>query len=332
MFELSIALFVSTVILATWSVFAARGKRKSDEEKAAAKANVSERNRYGYTYSDSVSDFNLTPWLRIGAASTGFLCLVFLFFSSFTQVSTRNVAVITTFGKPVGQLDNGPHFILPWESTTEMPATIQTDNHVQTPNKDCVTTRIAYQIVACSDVSLRWRIKESAVDGLYQNYQSFDHVRDSLVSRQLYSSMNSVFQNYDPLAVNTNGTSAAPSLTSLANQVEQQMTKAIGDQIEISSVFVSVLHYDSSTQQKLNQVQAQVAQTRVANQAEQTATAQAAANRALQASVSNDPNVLVAKCLDTLNEMVSKGQTIPPGFSCWPGSGSSLVVPAAGGR
>ena len=72
---------------------------------------------------------------------------------------------------------------------------------------------------------------------------------------------------------------------------------------------------------------AQVAQTRIAEQGVKTAEQQEKANEALAKSVSKDPNVLVSKCLD----MVEGGKvTLPAGFSCWPSSGSAVVVPATG--
>ena len=48
---------------------------------------------------------------------------------------------------------------------------------------------------------------------------------------------------------------------------------------------IPLLNFDGATQDKINQLQQQVAATRVATQAQLTATAQAAANRALIATV-----------------------------------------------
>ena len=93
------------------------------------------------------------------------------------------------------------------------------------------------------------------------------------------------------------------------------------------ALIIPVVHFDENTQSKVNALLAQVAQTRIAEQAVITAEQQALANQTLAESVSKDPNVLVSKCMDLLNEMVSKGQSIPIGFSCWPGGGSSVVVP-----
>ncbi|HEY2594721.1 MAG TPA: SPFH domain-containing protein, partial [Chloroflexota bacterium] len=193
----------------------------------------------------------------------------------------------------------------------------------------CVNARIAHQIIACADVTIRWRIQQPSADELFQDYRDFSNVRASLVTRELATDINAAFVSYDPLAVDDNGNATAPALNTLAGNVQAQMSAQIGQQIEVLSVFIPVLHFDSQTQGRLNALQAQIAQTRIAAQAVKTAQSQAAANQALAASVSTDPNVLVSKCFDVLSEMVTKGQQVPAGFSCWPGGGTGVVIPAA---
>ncbi|HEX3082095.1 MAG TPA: hypothetical protein VHQ86_02475, partial [Candidatus Saccharimonadia bacterium] len=65
---------------------------------------------------------------------------------------------------------------------------------------------------------------------------------------------------------------------------------------------------------------------RIAKQKELTAAAEAAANAALAASVSKDPNVLVSKCLDILAQMEKDKMPIPAGVSCWPGGSGTAVI------
>jgi fumarate hydratase class II len=89
-----------------------------------------------------------------------------------------------------------------------------------------------------------------------------------------------------------------------------------------------IIHFDLNTQRKLNSYQAQVAETKIAQQRIATNKAQAQANDALKQSVSNDPNVLVAKCFEILDDMVHAKMTPPIGFSCWQtGGATSVVVP-----
>lgn len=268
--------------------------------------------------------------LSIGSAAVFGLGLVFLIVSCLAVVGTKEVGIVTAFNRPVGVLDNGIHLIAPWEAVTEMDAAIQTDNDLaanKTPN--CIETRIAHQVIACVDVTVRWRIVEGAADSLFQNYRDFSNVRVSLVTRELATDMNAVFAAYDPLAVDTSGNSTSPELSQLADQVLQQMQSEIGNQIEVLSVFIPVMHFSGSVQDAINRLQAQIAATRIANQAVLTAQAQAAANKALAASVSTDPNVLVSKCFDILSAMVTAHETVPAGFSCWQGGGTGVVIPSA---
>lgn len=264
--------------------------------------------------------------LDVGILILGLGTFVLLVVTTLAIVGTKEVGILTSFNRPIGTLDNGLHFKAPWQGVTEMDAAIQTDNHVET-NHNCISARIAHQIVGCVDVTIRWRIHEGAADALFQNYRDFDNVRSSLVTRELATNINSTLADYDPLAVDANGNSISVPLNTLSAKVLAEMRTQVGAQVEVLSVFVPVIHFDAATQGRLNALQAQIAQTRIADQAVKTAQAQSQANQALAASVSTDPNVLVSKCLDILSEMVNKGQAVPAGFSCWQGGGTGIVLP-----
>jgi len=248
-------------------------------------------------------------------------------FSCTAVVGTKEVGILTSFNKPTGAFDNGFHLKWPWEDVTEMDAAWQTDNNTKDHNA-CIQARIAHQAVACVDVAIRWRIEQGAADELFQNYRDFSNVRNSLVTRELATDINAEFATYDPLTVDDNGNNLAPPLAKLSAAVLADMQSQIGSQIYVQSVFISLPHFDDSIQSRLNALQSQIAQTRIAKQAVKTAQAQAEANAALAQSVSHDPNVLVSKCLDLLQEMVNKGSAIPTGFSCWPGGSTGVVIPA----
>ena len=89
-----------------------------------------------------------------------------------------------------------------------------------------------------------------------------------------------------------------------------------------------LINYDATVQSRLNSVLTQKANTDIALQAVKTAQAQAQANKVLAASVSNNPNVLVSRCLDLLSEMIKQNMSPPAGFSCWPGSSSAVIASA----
>lgn len=156
------------------------------------------------------------------------------------------------------------------------------------------------------------------------------NIQDSLVTRELKAALNEALSNYNPLnEIQNNEKGAKPNLGQFQSQVKDALQQQIGDQIDVLSVIIPIIRFDGSTQDKINSYQAEVANTRIAEQREQTASAQANANNQLSKSVSHDPNVLVSKCFDTMDEMVRNKVPVPAGFSCWPGGGSAVVVPSA---
>ena len=273
---------------------------------------------------------------KIGGVVAVACAAVLLFFSFFAIVGTKKIGVVTSFNKPVGTMSNGIHPKRPWHKVVELDGAIQTDNHLCNPkgtseNSTGIDVRIGNQSISCLDVTIRWRLRQGASDALYRDYRTFDHIRDSLVTRDLIQSLNDVFVDYNPLGnINNENVAAPPSLENMANRVKlllagrNSTTGRIGSQIEVLSIFIPIVHHDGQTQQKINQYQAARADTRIASQRVLTAQKEAEANKALSSSVSNNPNVLVSKCLDLVK---TKAGNLPAGFTCWPGSSSSVVKP-----
>lgn len=291
---------------------------------------------------------DVRPRVILRRVGYGFITVIVLitFFLSFTQVDTKNLGVITTFGRPTGSIDNGIHFVAPWQNVTEISDRVQTDTYASDNGNEgkqqggavgtCVNVRIARQATACVNVSVRWQIQESGVDYLFRNYKDNDAITDNLVLRDLQVAMNETLAPYDPLGLDTNGNSTNEALSaasgpSYSADVLKQLQAAMpvdrgSAVIDIQSINLPLIQFDSNTQSHLNQILTQIAQTQVADQAKNTALAQAAANQALAASVADDPNVLVSKCLDILKDAVDKGQALPAGFSCFGPSTTSIAV------
>lgn len=243
--------------------------------------------------------------------------LVVLGIGCFTIVSTRSVGIVTTFGKPSGEtLENGLHTKAPWSNVTEMDGAIQNDVY----NGDHrVRVRLGNNSTADADVNVRWQIKSDAADDLFVQYKTFDNVRSNLVTRSLQSAMNETFSTFDPLALeNADGA----DLGVLSGDVQKKLNDKIGAQIEVLEVNVPIVDYDDATEQKINQLNAEKANTSVAEQAKLTAEATAAANRILASSVSNDPNVIVQNCI---TKALDRGLSV---WGCWPGTGAVATVPA----
>jgi SPFH domain / Band 7 family len=197
-----------------------------------------------------------------------------------------------------------------------MNGTIQIDNHT---GESATTVRLGNNSTAFVENSVRWRIQPAAADELFLDYREFENVRDNLVTRELRAALNEVFADFDPLAPeNVEGA----NVQALGDDVAEKLRTKVGDQVEIINVIVPLVNYDDATQERINALNVEKANTRIAEQRAKTAEAEARANEILAASVSNDPNVLVSKCLDAAREA-----RISP-LGCWPGTAAVPTVPA----
>ncbi|MCB9823156.1 SPFH domain-containing protein [Candidatus Nomurabacteria bacterium] len=260
--------------------------------------------------------------------------IVFLVLSSLTVVGTRRIGVVTSFGRPTDTLSNGIHLKWPWEKVPELDASIQTDTYADEGGGEldgrCTDIRIGNQSTACVDNTIRWRIAEGEGDELYRDYRDMDRIRDSVVTREFNAALNTVLGEFNPLdAVSSENAEGLANLGDLSDDVLTDMRERVAGRIDVLSITIPLIRYDDNTQRRLNEYQAEIANTRIAEQRELTAEAQARANNELSDSVSNAPNVLVSRCFDTLAEMVEARQPVPAGFTCWPGSQSAIVVPSA---
>lgn len=272
--------------------------------------------------------------LLVGKSVLGVSALL-LVLSCFTLVGTQDVGVLVAFGHPEGGLSNGLHFKAPWDDVVKLDGKVQTDTYASNgyngsdqkgAQDGCINVRIARQATACVNVTIRWQLDKSGVDYLFRNYRDNDNIRDNLLHRDLQTAVNVAFAHYDPLALDTNGNSTQPTSADLSASVLEALHNQVGKYLIVSQIYIPLFNFDPDTQKRLNGLQQQVAQTRIAQQSIQTAAATAQANEVLARSVSHNPNVLVSRCLDILNEAVQKGQALPAGFSCFPGSGSGVAI------
>ncbi len=250
------------------------------------------------------------------AAVAGGLTIFVLILGSTTIVSTRNIGVVTTFGRPGGTLTNGLHWKAPWQSVTEMNGTIQIDNHT---GDAATTVRLGNNSTAYVDNSVRWRIQPAAADELFLDYREFDNVRDNLVTRELKAALNEVFSDFDPLAPEN---SEGANVQALGDQVAEKLTDQGRRTDRNHQCDCAAGQLRRGHPGRINALNVEKANTRVAEQRAKTAAAEAKANEILAASVTNDPNVLVSKCLDAAREA-----HISP-LGCWPNTSVVPTVPA----
>lgn len=262
---------------------------------------------------------------RRRTVTTGALAAAVLFFllGCFTIVGTRQIAIVTTFGRPTGvSLNNGFHAKWPWQMTHQMDGAIQIDKYVKESNHDeRIMVRLGNQSTAWADVSIRWQLKQAAAPELFQQYKTFDNVRVNLIERNLSVALNEVFAAFNPLDPQNLDVSPLPNLAKRAADI---MRKDVGGQVDIFDINVPTIQYDQGTEDKINQLNQQRAQTSIAVESQRTAEAQAKANEILSRSISNDPNVVVQNCITAA---INKG--ISP-LGCWPGTTAMPTVPVGG--
>lgn len=354
------ALFLITgVVLLLMGVKAKRATKVTAEDQARARVEA-ELEAAGARPAWSqrhTPDVPRTPEIRIGPlglrmVSRAFyiaggasivLALAILSTGVFTQVNAKNAGVLVTFGKVADRtLSPGLHLKMPWQKVIEIDGTVQTDKY---EGDACMKVRIGDGSEACVSITNRWNVVETEANKVYESFKSNDptqEFRTSMMDSELRASVQLALQNYNPIAdfedSGKQATSAELSFTPDFNVVNdaimEDMRKKLKERAnggealgEVQSITMSAMSLAPSTQKKLDDFVGAIGDTRIAEQKQQTAAAQAAANRVLSDSVANDPNVLVSKCLDTLDDATEKGYQFPAGFSCWPGGGGGVVIP-----
>lgn len=272
----------------------------------------------------------LTVLLRIGAGVV-VLGAIAVVTSSFTIVPARNVGIVNTFGKAEQALDNGFHWVKPWSSVETVDATVQNIN-LGSDTKDCVTVRLANQTTACVDVTVQWNIDQKAnANELWQRYRGNNddvvgNVGRNVVQRELRRALNVVFEGYNPLQVLVGGDAPSVKTDDLATRALAEIRGHVDAGIVIDTVRISLVHFDTTTQDKLNGFAQALADTQIATQQKKTAEQQKLANDLLAAASSNDPGVKYQNCLNLVKDLAAKGQlqNLPPTFNC--GSESAPVI------
>lgn len=266
--------------------------------------------------------------VRVTGASVALLGLGLLVASCVTTVQAKSVGVQISFGRPIHEFTPGLHVKRPWSRVEKMDGSTQIDDHLGDQRTEI---RLGNQATGYVQNALRWKIQPGAAGELYADYRGFENIGPGLVNQELAAALNYAFSSYDPLdQARAAGSSAGTTTTTndeVADAVKARLVERIGDRIVIESVIIPKVDFDEATQQRINQLQQEIGNTRIAQQREQTAQAEAKANRLIAESVAEDPNVLVSKCLDQQREMIEKGQPIPVGgLGCWPSSDRTPVI------
>lgn len=240
--------------------------------------------------------------------------------SCVTVVPPQTVGVPVTFGKPAAAIGNGLHVKAPWTKIVKLDGTIQNDIYYGGENGSPIEVRLGNNSIARVNATIQWRMRTDNAQQLFLDYRTFDAIRDNLVTRELLEVTNQVMSKYDPLATveDSNNNQSETDLSSFAEQIKEEMTNRIGKDIEIISVTLPIIAFDDSTQQKIDELQSEIARTRVAEQKKATSEQEAEANEILERSISD--NSLTSKCLD----IIDRNGGSPLG--CFPGSSAQPII------
>lgn len=284
-------------------------KKLEDMRKALASSNHPQRKEL------NINMKSLRSSKTVSYTIGGIIFVTVLFIASmcFTIVPARTVGVGVTFGKPTAVYDNGFHFKSPITKVTKLDGSVQ--NNIYNGDSS-VPVRLGNNSKAQVDVSVQWKLKTDNAQQLYLDYKTFDSIQSNLVDRNLRAALNDVMATYDPLA-SAKQEGESHDLADLAKQVQDTLTKKVGTDIEVRSITIPLIDFDESTQDKINELQAEMARTRIAQQKQSTSEAESRANEMLTKSLTNE--VLTSKCLD----IVERSGQSPLG--CFPGSNQAIV-------
>lgn len=274
------------------------------------------------------------------------LAFLFLVFNSFTQVHAKEIGVGVQFGQPVAEYDSGLHLKPFWYSVTKINGTVYTDSYgTKGAENEALPVRLGDGNPATAAVTMRWHVNPDAVDYIYATYRSDDpseQLRDAVVDTQLQAVVNNVFGSFNPTSViqdvnlkdplqASRALNFSPDYNEMAKNVTEQMVEAVKDAdglplVVIDKVTVAGINYSEATEIRISGLVQQAAKTQQAVQLEATNTALSDANSKLKNSLSGQDGVkvLVQQCLQDLADGKITNQ---PGFSCWPGGSSGVVIP-----
>lgn len=253
-------------------------------------------------------------FFRILTAGGVLATLIVTALFSFVIVQPRTVGVVVAFGKPVDVIDHGFHVKAPWEKVEKLDGAVQNDIY---SGETAIPVRLGNNGKATVDASIQWQLKTDEAMDVFLDYRTFDGIRSNLVDRNFKAALNEVMATYDPLNY-TDEAEGGKDLAALSQAVQEEMQDRVGNQIEVRSVTLPLVNFDEATQARVNELQAESAKTRVAEQKKQTSTAEAEANKILEQSVTDE--TLTSKCLDIVRE------TKQSPIGCFPTAGTQPVT------
>lgn len=324
--------FIFAIIFALFGVgaYAASWFFPSGEK---LEARAKERNADPYRRNLEDDPLYIRGILHMISIGLGVAFLLFSIIASFNVVSTRNVGIITTFGRPVDTHGNGLAWIWPWQKISELSEAIQLQsfqgNNYDDP-QNSVKVRLANNSSAFVELNLNWRLRQGSAAQLFKDYLTFDNIRENLVDKQAQVALSKEFATFNPqlatpsLDPNQPQVQMTPAqgadLPKMAENVKRDLQNAVGNDIEIIDVRIPGIFYDKATQDRIDAFNQKVQETKNAQQDVQTAIQNKNAAQERAAQVPPDLRIAVFNCL---NDQVKQGRD-PAG--CWGQIGGNPLI------
>lgn len=239
------------------------------------------------------------------------------------SVEANNVGIITEFGKPVGDpVGPGWTWTAPWASLTEIPTMVQTTSRLagdkgDTPGADCVKVNFKDNASACADITIAVRVSSQNAVKFWHDYTSMDDARDKLLRPATDTAAREVYGEYTSLDV-IDGSKQAAITQGLTDSLRAKLATS---GVDLGSVSPGQIHLSDSAQANLDKLRNAQVETQVAQATLAKNQALAAANAALNASLTD--GIKFEDCLKVAQEIKTVG------FTCT-GSGSNLLVNVGG--
>jgi regulator of protease activity HflC (stomatin/prohibitin superfamily) len=266
---------------------------------------------------------SVTRWCGVGVLV---FASVLFGLTGIRTVPAKSLGVPVVFGSVQPAVGPGIHWRMPYTTMNILDETIQTTTF---EGKQALPVRIGGQQTANLDATIQWRIKDQGARALFNNYaHSSDFmltVEDAVVIREFKTVVNQVLGDYNPIQdVSQSTTSGNSQFSTFGPVVLKRMREDIGGWIDVTSVYMPILHYDTTTQGRLNAIQQQYAATAIATEQLKTNQAQSAANAAISRNLSG--STLYYDCLQIVENAARNNQHLPPAFTCGSGSGAAILV------
>jgi regulator of protease activity HflC (stomatin/prohibitin superfamily) len=236
--------------------------------------------------------------------------VVFTVASSAHSVPIRSVGIVTSFGKPTGQVTgSGLKWVAPWQRVGEWDAGRQKYDHIGSDK--CVRVRTGTLADACVEVLVEWQVRPENAPKQFLDYKGdFDSFRGQRVGVQLDSAVNDAFASYNPLErIDAKTGNLNVDLKPFAESIKANAASRLAEDVEILSVTITRVNHDEKTEGNIKAFQDKLAQTRNLEQDRRNAEIQK------QITETNAKVDKVTRCLEIAEKNGSSpGLCINPGI------------------